>query len=145
MLKNYQKCYSTTSQNFVVTLSLFYKLESIPFFNFVTLDFSFSICRSRKIEKKWDGNLIFHRSWKKKHIQKNQAVYIENSRHFLVKRVYYFFVQKQKKNEQSFLKNCRLCSSLSGPVYYILIPSHLPPCPPLKNLAKNDTKWCCYF
>jgi len=34
---------------------------------------------------------------KKKHTQKNQAVYIENSRHFLVKRVYYFFVQKQKK------------------------------------------------
>ena len=145
MLKNYQKCYSTTSQNFVVTLSLFYKLESIPFFNFVTLDFSFSI-RSRKIEKKWDGNLIFHRSWKKNHTKKNQAVYIENSRHFLVKRVYYFFVQKQKKNEQSFLKNCRLCSSLSVPVYYIvLIPSHIPPCPPLKNLAKNDTKWCCYF
>jgi hypothetical protein len=54
---------------------------------------------------------------KKKHTKKNQAVYIENSRHFLVKRVL-FFCAKTKKKEQSFLKNCRLCSSLSVPVYY---------------------------
>jgi len=65
--------------------------------------------------------------------QKNSAVYIENSRHFLVKRVYIYFFQKQQKRTQSFL-NCRLCSSLSVPC--ILPPPSLPP----KNLAK-DTHW----
>lgn len=54
---------------------------------------------------------------KKKHIQKNQAVYIENSRHFLVKRVLFFCAKTKKKSKVS-LKNCRLCSSLSVPVYY---------------------------
>lgn len=69
-----------------------------------------------------------------KKIHKKSAVYIENSRHFLVKRVYNIFFQKQ--NRTKFLKLQALQQLIS--TCMITLPH--PSLPPKKNLAK-DTKY----